>query len=680
MISLEGVQRRYRTRHGSITVLKDINFSIDPGEKVGIVGRNGAGKSTMIRLLSGAEKPNAGRVTRTMSVSWPLAFGGGFQGTLTGLDNLRFICRIYGQDWREHVDYVQDFTELGRFLNEPLNSYSSGMRSRLAFALSMVIDFDCFLIDEIMAVGDHRFHERCNIELFEKRAHHAMVFVSHDPGFVRHMCDRVSVLENGHLHNFDNLDEAFAFYYRPPSLTNTGPYLLSENTLRKEDVDLATLLFGNEHAQQTDVREGIGERFAEWLLGHPLTHSPAVAAHRLSKVLERDEYELLRRELNGQLQEDFTGRRLHSALAALAEGRSVCPISQKFLMEFEANLPLEGPEGLWQVMSFEGGSIRKATSFIHQPTGRELPLRLDFHRPATENHVFNELAEFTMHPDGVTCRLQLCMTANYLPRIFAAYPYLLSYFAQSTLSGEFRLSLGDEGLTDWVLSFCSVMPSFLVVDPLFVAAAGYNKERELFGEAPPWEERLDLAYWRGTDTGAFRYKELVDAPRIIVALLSKHHPELIDAKITNVELRAGWEWKKKYYEDDGLMADSEPQYKILDYKYQIDIDGNTNSWSGLFLKLLTGSPVLKLESELGFKQWYYDRLIPWENFVPVSGDAADLVEKLRWLQQNPSEAAKIGRAGRELALSITYDSAIEQSVQTIKRLVTINSRTQPRIF
>lgn len=213
MIKLEHIQHRYRTRHGQITVLKDVNFLINPGEKVGIIGKNGAGKSTLIRLISGAEHPAAGKITRNMSVSWPLAFAGGFQGSLTGLDNLRFICRIYGKDWHNHVDFIQEFTDLGQFLREPLSTYSSGMRSRLAFALSMVIDFDCFLIDEVMAVGDHRFHEKCHIELFEKRAHHAMIFVSHDPNFVRSNCERLSVLEDGILHNFDDLDEAFHFYY-----------------------------------------------------------------------------------------------------------------------------------------------------------------------------------------------------------------------------------------------------------------------------------------------------------------------------------------------------------------------------------------------------------------------------------------------------------------------------------
>ncbi|WP_366857200.1 ABC transporter ATP-binding protein [Novosphingobium sp.] len=194
-------------------ILKDIDFRIEYGERVGILGRNGAGKSTMVRLISGAEKPDSGTIDRSMSVSWPLAFSGGFQGSLTGLDNLRFVCRIYGEDWRDHMAFVEDFTELGRYFREPVNTYSSGMLSRLAFAISMVINFDCFLIDEIMAVGDQRFHERCHIELFEKRASHAMVIVSHDAGYVRAHCKRLSVIKDGKLYNFEDNDEAYHFYF-----------------------------------------------------------------------------------------------------------------------------------------------------------------------------------------------------------------------------------------------------------------------------------------------------------------------------------------------------------------------------------------------------------------------------------------------------------------------------------
>ena len=212
MIHIEHLTKRYGTRHGPVTVLDDVNLTIRPGEKVGILGRNGAGKSTIVRLISGAEQPSSGRVTREMSVSWPLAFGGAFQGSLTGLDNLRFICRVYGASVDDKIDFVQEFSELGRYLREPVKSYSSGMRARLAFALSMVIEFDCFLIDEIVAVGDARFHEKCRIELFEKRKDRAIILVSHDPAYVREHCHHAAVLVKGKLTAFDKVDDAFAFY------------------------------------------------------------------------------------------------------------------------------------------------------------------------------------------------------------------------------------------------------------------------------------------------------------------------------------------------------------------------------------------------------------------------------------------------------------------------------------
>jgi capsular polysaccharide transport system ATP-binding protein len=212
MIAIDHVSKRYHTRHGNVTVLDDISLTVKPGEKIGILGRNGAGKSTFIRLVSGAERPSDGHITRTMSVSWPLAFGGAFQGSLTGLDNLRFICRVYGSSAEEKIGFVQEFSELGRYLREPVKSYSSGMRARLAFAISMVVEFDCFLIDEIVAVGDARFHEKCSIELFEKRKDRALILVSHDPGFIRAHCQTAAVLVKGKLKSFNNVDEAFAYY------------------------------------------------------------------------------------------------------------------------------------------------------------------------------------------------------------------------------------------------------------------------------------------------------------------------------------------------------------------------------------------------------------------------------------------------------------------------------------
>jgi capsular polysaccharide transport system ATP-binding protein len=212
MIAIEHVVKRYPTRQGEVTVLDDVNFSIRRGEKVGIFGRNGAGKSTMIRLISGAEMPSSGAIRRGMSVSWPLAFSGAFQGSLTGLDNLRFICRVYGASVEDKMEGVQEFSELGSYLREPVKTYSAGMRARLAFAISMAVDFDCFLIDEIIAVGDSRFVAKCQHELFEKRKDRAMIIVSHQPGYILEHCERAGVLAQGKLHMFDQSQDAFAFY------------------------------------------------------------------------------------------------------------------------------------------------------------------------------------------------------------------------------------------------------------------------------------------------------------------------------------------------------------------------------------------------------------------------------------------------------------------------------------
>ncbi|EGJ09979.1 ABC transporter-like protein [Rubrivivax benzoatilyticus JA2 = ATCC BAA-35] len=202
----------YGTRGGRRLVLDHVSFELARGRHIGILGRNGAGKSTLVRLLSGAENPTSGRIDRRMSVSWPLAFTGAFQAHLTGLDNLKFVCRVYGVDWRPLVPFVEEFTELGIYLNEPVLHYSAGMSMRLAFALSMAIEFDCFLIDEGMAVGDSRFGDRCHHELFVKRRDRAFILVSHDPNIIRSYCERAAVLHLGRLYEFDHVDQAYEFY------------------------------------------------------------------------------------------------------------------------------------------------------------------------------------------------------------------------------------------------------------------------------------------------------------------------------------------------------------------------------------------------------------------------------------------------------------------------------------
>ncbi len=217
MIEFINVTKRYPVRGGYNTVLDSVSFVIGRHEKLGIMGRNGAGKSTSVRLLSGSELPTSGQIRRRMSVSWPLAFGGAFQSSLTGRDNIKFICRIYGVDYATAFDFVAEFSELGRYLKEPVKTYSSGMSARLAFAISMVVNFDCFLIDEVVSVGDSRFHEKCHHELFEKRKEHAFVIVSHDPSYVREHCDRVIVLSRGRMTHFDDVEQGIELYLRGDS-------------------------------------------------------------------------------------------------------------------------------------------------------------------------------------------------------------------------------------------------------------------------------------------------------------------------------------------------------------------------------------------------------------------------------------------------------------------------------
>lgn len=212
MIACYDLHKSYKAGHKRKTVLKGVNLEIRPGDRVALLGRNGAGKSTLIKQLGGVEIPDAGKIFRGMTMSWPIGFNGGFQGSLTGLDNARFIARIYGRSYPEMRDFVEDFTELGGSLAMPVKTYSSGMRARLAFALSLAIEFDCYLIDEIILVGDQRFQEKCRTELFQKREDRAMLIASHDLTFVEQECNRAIVIDDGVATEYANVEEAMEVY------------------------------------------------------------------------------------------------------------------------------------------------------------------------------------------------------------------------------------------------------------------------------------------------------------------------------------------------------------------------------------------------------------------------------------------------------------------------------------
>ncbi|OCF91769.1 ATP-binding protein [Gilliamella sp. wkB7] len=219
MIIVDSVCKKYNTRNGYKNVLNNISFTLHRGEKLGIIGRNGAGKSTLIRLISEIEKPTSGTIKRSMSISWPLAFTGAFQGSLTGMDNLRFICRIYQTDIKKTKEYVEDFAELDEYLYEPIKKYSSGMKARLAFALSLSIEFDCYLIDEVIAVGDSRFTQKCKKELFENKKDRSLILVSHNMNAIKSYCDKAMVLDEGNLYQFETIDEAYQYHNKQQNLT-----------------------------------------------------------------------------------------------------------------------------------------------------------------------------------------------------------------------------------------------------------------------------------------------------------------------------------------------------------------------------------------------------------------------------------------------------------------------------
>ncbi|MBA4610882.1 ABC transporter ATP-binding protein [Stappia taiwanensis] len=185
-------------------------LSLDlPGDKnIAILGQNGAGKSTLMRLIAGAELPDAGRIMRYAKVSWPLGFGGGFNGTMSGVENARFVARMYGEDPDEVISYVEEFSELGPSMRLPIKTYSSGMRARLAFGVSMAIEFKYYLIDEITAVGDARFKKKCNEVFEEKLKDSNILMISHSNEMLRRYCQSGCVLHQGHLYYYEDISDA----------------------------------------------------------------------------------------------------------------------------------------------------------------------------------------------------------------------------------------------------------------------------------------------------------------------------------------------------------------------------------------------------------------------------------------------------------------------------------------
>lgn len=208
MIVLENLTKHFRTRHGRQIIAEDLCATFPTGASVALLGRNGAGKSTLLNLIAGTIRPTSGRVLSTGSISYPVGFQGSFHPDLTGVQNTRFVARLYGVDSDELVDFVEDFAELGGHFRMPLRTYSAGMKSRLSFGVSMGIPFDTYLVDEVTSVGDGAFRHK-SVQVFDKRKETAgAIVVTHSPPMVRRLCDMAAVLECGQLYFYTDLDAA----------------------------------------------------------------------------------------------------------------------------------------------------------------------------------------------------------------------------------------------------------------------------------------------------------------------------------------------------------------------------------------------------------------------------------------------------------------------------------------
>ncbi|HFM1574354.1 TPA: ABC transporter ATP-binding protein [Escherichia coli] len=201
MIKIENLTKSYRTPTGRHYVFKDLNIEIPSGKSVAFIGRNGAGKSTLLRMIGGIDRPDSGKIITNKTISWPVGLAGGFQGSLTGRENVKFVARLYTkqEELKEKIEFVEEFAELGKYFDMPIKTYSSGMRSRLGFGLSMAFKFDYYIVDEVTAVGDARFKEKCAQLFKERHKESSFLMVSHSLNSLKEFCDVAIVFKNSYI-------------------------------------------------------------------------------------------------------------------------------------------------------------------------------------------------------------------------------------------------------------------------------------------------------------------------------------------------------------------------------------------------------------------------------------------------------------------------------------------------
>ena len=215
MIELRSLTKSYPTRQGRRYVFRDLSFKFPQGSNIGLIGRNGSGKSTLLRLLGGIDQPDYGSVVTDRRISWPVGLSGGFQTTLTARENVQFVCRVhgaYGDDLRSKVRFVQEFAEIGDYFELPVKSFSSGMRSRVAFGLSMAFDFDYYLIDEVMAVGDAQFRSKSRVLIAERLKRANLILTSHNMADIRQWCNVVLHVNQGKVDVHEDIEAGIRAY------------------------------------------------------------------------------------------------------------------------------------------------------------------------------------------------------------------------------------------------------------------------------------------------------------------------------------------------------------------------------------------------------------------------------------------------------------------------------------
>lgn len=453
------------------------------------------------------------------------------------------------------------------------------------------------------------------------------------------------------------------------------------------------------------------------LLSSPEFNTPRIEDYRLKKICSTNEAQLIFSSL------------LHRSGGAEHAGRSVYDVLKELIIstEFNHNLLAESldlikPEQLPDILSKckpheiipalqarygETEGLKSVENYVREKygfdaknfdvnsawlsaskNGTELPDWFNFHGFKTETS-FRIIFDKPVSDDarehesalvhlGPSCSISLArhLPVVFLSRMQALIPVIerFKYKYPEINQGSFVACLGDEGFDGPSLAFSSASgKSTLIPDAYFIASHGYADEKISYLANPrDFLQREDKAYWRGTDTGIWRYQNKLLAPRTMVSLISRLRSDILNASLTAIEARPGHEQLKSGYEQLNILSAREGQNEILNYRYQIDIDGNANSWNGFFLKLLSGAPVLKVKSEFGFKQWYYKKLDPWINFVPIASDLSDLIETIQFLQKNPILAESIGKQGQELALSLTYNSQLDEAAANILKLLLIN--------